>query len=98
MVCLAPTIWHSFLCRCWVILDEKDIFITQRTHPQLALVVPDIEDNRYLCLNAPQMKTLKLDTTDTSGEVKKIRYFYIYSDMFNSGSRAASWEKVVRSL
>ena len=79
-------------------MDEKDVFITQRTHPQLALVVPDIEDNRYLCLNAPKMKTLKLDTTDTSGEVKKLRYFYLYSDMFNSGIRAASWTKVVRSL
>ena len=44
------------------------------------------------------MKTLKLDTTDTSGEVKKLRYFYLYSDMFNSGIGAASWAKVVRSL
>ena len=87
-----------FFARCWVIVDEKDVFITQRTHPQLALVVPDIEDNRYLCLNAPKMKTLKLDTTDTSGEVKKLRYFYLYSDMFNSGIGAASWAKVVRSL
>ena len=77
-------------------MDEKDVFITQRTHPQLALVVPEIEDNRYLCLNAPKMKTLKLDTTDTSGEVKKLRY--LYSDMFNSGIGAASWAKVVRSL
>ena len=44
------------------------------------------------------MKTLKLDVTDTSGEVKKIRYFYCYSDMVNSGIGAASWAEVVRSL
>ncbi|XP_073249341.1 mitochondrial amidoxime-reducing component 1-like [Porites lutea] len=77
--------------RCWVIVDEKDVFITQRTHPQLALVVPEIEDNRYLCLNAPKMKTLKLDTTDTSGEVKKLRVKRMDGEGRYVGDEAAEW-------
>ena len=42
-------------------MDENDAFVSQRKDPKLALVVPNFEDGKYLCLNAPGMKTLKVD-------------------------------------
>ena len=63
-------------------MDENEFFVSQRKDPKLALVVPHFEDGRYLCINAPGMKTLKLDKDDESGEIKKIRYFdiiYLYN-------------------
>lgn len=56
-------------------MDEKDIFVTQRQYPKLALVVPHFEDDKYLCLNAPKMKTLKLNMVKESGALKRIRCF-----------------------
>ena len=55
-------------------MDENDTFVTQRKDPKLALVVPHFEDGKYLCLNAPKMKTLKMDIQADNEEVKRIRY------------------------
>lgn len=54
-------------------MDEKDTFVSQRKDPKLALVVPHFEDDKYLCLNAPKMKTLKLNIVSESGALKRIR-------------------------
>lgn len=59
-------------------MDEKDTFVTQRKDPKLALVVPHFEDDKYLCLNAPKMKTLKLDIMKESGALKRIRCFDVF--------------------
>ena len=42
-------------------MDENDAFLSQIKDPKLVLVVPHFEDGKYLCLNAPGMKTLKVD-------------------------------------
>ncbi|KAJ7365551.1 Mitochondrial amidoxime reducing component 2 [Desmophyllum pertusum] len=39
--------------RHWILIDENDVFVTQRQDPKLALVVPHFEDGKYLCLEAP---------------------------------------------
>lgn len=56
-------------------MDENDIFISQRVDPKLALVVPHFEGGKYLCLDAPGMKTLKLniDLPENQQESKRIR-------------------------
>ena len=56
-------------------MDEKDTFVSQRKDPKLALVVPHFEDDKYLCLNAPKMKTLKLNIMSESGALKRIRCY-----------------------
>lgn len=56
-------------------MDEKDTFVSQRKDPKLALVVPHFEDDKYLCLNAPKMKTLKLNIVSESGALKRIRCY-----------------------
>ena len=56
--------------------ENNDTYLTQRKDHKLALVVPHFEDNKYLCLNAPNMKTLKVDMGADNEEPKKIRCFY----------------------
>ena len=55
-------------------MDKNDTFISQRVDPKLALVVPHFEDGKYLCLDAPGMKTLKLDAelSEDKQELKRI--------------------------
>ena len=57
-------------------MDENDIFISQRVDPKLALVVPHFEGGKYLCLDAPGMKTLKLniDLPENQQESKRIQW------------------------
>ena len=50
-----------FFNRRWILVDANDTFVSQRKDPKLALIVPQFEDGKYLCLDAPGMETLKLD-------------------------------------
>ena len=56
-------------------MDAEDAFVSQRNDPKLVLVVPHFEDNKYLCLNAPGMETLKVDIElkEDKKEYKRIR-------------------------
>ena len=45
--------------REWVVVDEQGQFLTQRAHPQMALVQPAL-DATALFLNAPEMPTLRI--------------------------------------
>ena len=68
------TTYYFCVCiRNWIILNEKGQFVCQRKAPGLALVVPHFEDNKYLCLDAPGMKTLKIDLHQNEKESKEIR-------------------------
>ena len=42
-------------------MNPKGFYQNQCSIPKLALVQPSFEDDKYLCLNAPGMPTLKLD-------------------------------------
>ncbi len=63
----------SLICfnRRWILLDEKDDFVSQRKDPKLALVVPHFEDGK-LCVDAPGMETLKLDI-ELQGDKKEYK-------------------------
>jgi uncharacterized protein len=45
--------------RRWMVIDEAGEFISQRSHPRLALVVPSLGDGK-LRVDAPGMSTLEL--------------------------------------
>lgn len=47
------------LDRKWMIVDDKKVFISQRTYPKMALIQVAI-DGDYLVLNAPQMQSLRV--------------------------------------
>jgi uncharacterized protein YcbX len=56
--------------RRWMVVDESGAFLSQRSHPRLALVVPSIRDG-WLQVDAPDMPTLRTplhpkDTVATS--------------------------------
>ena len=42
-------------------VDRHDKFINSVEKPVLSQVIPHFEDDKYLCLNAPGMETLKVD-------------------------------------
>ena len=52
--------------RQWMIVDERGVFLSQRTHPQLARVVPRIEADA-LVLAAPELTELRVPL-DAQGE------------------------------
>ena len=56
-------------------MDADDAFVSQRNDPKLVLVVPHFEDDKYLCLNAPGMETLKVDIElkEDKKEYRRIR-------------------------
>lgn len=66
-------------------MDENNgTYLTQRKDHKLALVVPHFEDDKYLCLNAPNMKTLKVDMGADNEEPKKIRsFFFLHYTVFS---------------
>lgn len=84
-LCLQLTCIYLFVCffvvwRHWIIVDENNgTYLTQRKDHKLALVVPHFEDDKYLCLNAPNMKTLKVDMGADNEEPKKIRSFFFFT-------------------
>ncbi|HLU78344.1 MAG TPA: MOSC N-terminal beta barrel domain-containing protein [Burkholderiaceae bacterium] len=50
--------------REWVVVDHNGHFLTQRTHPRMALVQPAL-DASALFLNAPEMPTLRISLRPT---------------------------------
>lgn len=77
--------------RRWIILGEDDVYLTQRKDPKLALVVPSFEDDKYLCLDAPGMATLKVDVQPDKEEFKKIKVKTSYGEGRYVGDEAAAW-------
>jgi hypothetical protein len=54
--------------RQWMVVDAKGTFLSQRTHPRLARIVPKITADALL-LNAPDTPTLRVPLTLTGAQV-----------------------------
>lgn len=54
--------------RQWMVVDEKGTFLSQRTHPRLARIVPEITADA-LVLNAPDTPVLRVPFTTIGAEV-----------------------------
>jgi uncharacterized protein len=54
--------------RQWMVVDAKGTFLSQRTHPRLARIVPEITRDALL-LNAPDTPTLRVPLSTTGDEV-----------------------------
>lgn len=46
--------------RQWMLVDDNGVFLSQRKHPQMALIKPGIHHNT-LIVNAPEMETLSVN-------------------------------------
>ena len=72
--------------RRWVVMDKGEKPIKVADKPSLAVVTPHFEDEKYLCLDAPGMDTLKLDLElpDDSKDIKDLMYDIFYRNTVNN--------------
>ena len=75
--------------RRWMLINAHGVFLSQRTHPQLARIVPQIEGDE-LVLYAPPLAPLRLPRTCT-GERLSVRVHQDHCVGLDEGSVAAEW-------
>jgi uncharacterized protein len=75
--------------RQWMIVDANGVFLTQRTHPQLARIVPEVR-SEALVLNAPGLGALSLPLTQR-GERAPVRIWDDSCVGVEQGSEAHDW-------
>jgi uncharacterized protein len=76
--------------RRWMVVDDTGQFLSQRSHPRLALVVPRIRGDK-LVVNAPGMRTLELPLHPTPAVVTSV---LVWDDICSAtwlGENAADW-------
>jgi uncharacterized protein len=75
--------------RQWMLIDAQGRFLSQRTHPQLARIVPEITRDA-LTLNAPGLPPLRLPLT-AAGECVAVRVHRDPCIGLDQGRSAAEW-------
>ena len=75
--------------RQWMVVDAKGTFLSQRTHPHLARIVPEISADA-LVLNAPGMPALRVPLT-AAGEAVAVRVWKDACVGLEQGSAAHEW-------
>jgi uncharacterized protein YcbX len=75
--------------RHWMLINAQGVFLSQRTHPQLACIVPRIEGDELL-VHAPGLPPLRLTRTCT-GERLSVRVHQDRCVGLDEGSAAAEW-------
>lgn len=75
--------------RQWMVIDGKGTFLSQRTHPQLALIVPEVAPNA-LVLTAPRLPALHLPLS-TTGERIAVRVHRDACVGLDQGPAADEW-------
>lgn len=78
--------------RQWVVVDNRGRFLTQRSHPQMALVQPAL-DETALFLDAPEMPTLRISLrrADPVRGAEPIRIWKSDTLGRDEGDTAAQW-------
>jgi uncharacterized protein len=76
--------------RHWMAVDTQGKFISQRTHPRLAQLVPEIE-NEALVLRAPQLPDLRVPLSADSGAAVAVRVWADECAGLDQGDGPAQW-------
>ncbi len=76
--------------RRWMVVDQEGRFLTQRTHPRLALVRPAIEGDT-LRVTAPGMPALDLPLHPRPSVTTRAVVWRETCDVVWTGERAATW-------
>jgi len=77
--------------RRWMIVDERGVFITQRTAPRLALVAVAV-DADTLVMQAPQARELRVPATPAPGAPRRrVQVWRDTVDAVDCGPDAARW-------
>jgi uncharacterized protein len=75
--------------RQWMIVNDKGTFLSQRTHPQLARIVPEV-GSEALVLNAPGLAPLRLPLA-LAGERAAVRVWNDACVGVDQGKAAQEW-------
>jgi len=75
--------------RQWMVVNSKGTFLSQRTHPQLARIVPEVRA-AALVLNAPGLPALTVPL-DAAGERAPVRVWDDACVGVDQGKQAADW-------
>ena len=82
--------------REWMIVDQRDRFITQRTHPQLARIVATLADDTLtLSADGAAPLTLPRGARDLHGKLRRVQIWRDAADAIDAGDEAARWCGVV---
>jgi uncharacterized protein YcbX len=76
--------------RRWMVIDESGIFLSQRSHPRLALVAPSIRGDS-LRVDAPGMPTLETPLHPSATVSTKATVWDDSRDVSWMGERCAGW-------
>ncbi len=76
--------------RGWMVVDEHDEFVTQREHPRLALVSPQL-DADILRLTTPEGHTLAIPTAGVTGLTRQVRVWHEMCEAVDQGNEAAQF-------
>jgi hypothetical protein len=75
--------------RQWMIVNERGTFLSQRTHPQLARIVPEVRE-RELLLSAPGLTTLRVPL-ERRGPRAAVQVWKDACEGTDEGSEAHEW-------
>jgi uncharacterized protein len=75
--------------RQWMIVDGKGTFLSQRTHPQLARIVPEVTDDA-LVLSAPGLAALRVPL-ELEGQPAPVRVWKDDCAAVEQGEAAHAW-------
>jgi hypothetical protein len=75
--------------RQWMLVNAHGVFLSQRTHPQLACIVPELDADE-LVLHAPGLPPLRLPRS-YSGECLSVRVHQDRCVGLDQGADAAEW-------
>ncbi len=76
--------------RSWMIVDGHGEFVTQRGHPRLALITPQIEAD-MLHLTAPEGQAVSVPTTGVVGPTRRVRVWHDWCEAVDQGDAAAQF-------
>lgn len=76
--------------RHWMAVDTQGKFISQRTHPRLALLVPEIQ-SETLVLRAPQLPDLRVPLSADAGAPVAVRVWADECAALDQGEGPAQW-------
>src|SRR5918995_273974 len=88
-------VWHKAASglgfdRRWMVVDETGTFITQRTHPRMALIAVKVGDD-VLQINAPGMPTLETPLRPAAAVVTQVVVWNFVGPSTWLGEAAALW-------
>ncbi len=76
--------------RGWMIVDGHDEFVTQREHPRLALITPQLEVDT-LCLTTPEGQAVSVSTRGVPGPTRRVRVWRDWCEAVDQGDTAAQF-------